>query len=222
MKLSKNTIDLLKNFSQINPNILVKPGQEIRTINSGKSAFAKAKITENFDREFAIYDLNELLAVLSLSDEPEINLNDKHMTISVQNFGDINFYYSEPELVASPPDKDLPSAEGYFTHNLTNESLQFWLRTAATIAAPFVSIVGNGSQALVRITDPELSNATKFEAVIGQTDKTFVAHIPTQNIKLIGQNYTVNIPSSGSFVHFKADNVEYWVALDKTSEFNNG
>lgn len=219
MKLSKNTVDVLKNFSQINPNILVKAGQEIRTINSGKSAFAKAKINESFDKEFAIYDLNELLAVLSLGDEPEVNLNDDHMTISVENFGEINFYYSKPELVTAPPEKDLPSSEGFFTHNLTNDSLQFWLRTAATIAAPFVSIVADGTQAKVRITDPDLSNATKFEAVIGQTDKTFKAHIPTQNIKMMPKDYVVNIPSTGGFVHFKTDNVEYWIALDKTSEF---
>lgn len=219
MKLSKNTVDVLKNFSQINPNILVKAGQEIRTINSGKSAFAKATITEAFDKEFAIYDLNELLAVLSLGDEPEVSLNDDHMTISVENFGEINFFYSKPELVTAPPDKDLPSSEGFFTHSLTNESLQFWLRTAATIAAPFVSIVADGTQAKVRITDPELSNATKFEAKIADTDKKFVAHIPTSNIKLMPQDYTVNIPSTGGFVHFKAGNVEYWIALDKTSEF---
>lgn len=219
MKLSKNTVDVLKNFSQINPNILVKAGQEIRTINSGKSAFAKAKIEENFDKEFAIYDLNELLAVLSLGDDPEVSLNDDHMSINVENFGEINFFYSKPELVTAPPDKDLPASEGFFTHSLTNDSLQFWLRTAATIAAPFVSIVADGTNAKVRITDPELSNATKFETVIGQTDKTFVAHIPTANIKLMPQDYTVNIPSTGGFVHFKANNVEYWIALDKTSEF---
>ena len=219
MKLSKNTVEVLKNFSQINPNILVKAGQEIRTINSGKSAFAKAKIHESFDKEFAIYDLNELLAVLSLGDEPEVNLNDDHMTISVENFGEINFYYSSPELVTSPPEKDLPSSEGFFTHTLTNEQLQFWLRTAATISAPFVSIVADGTQAKVRITDPNLSNATKFEAKIADTDKKFVAHIPTQNIKMLSKDYTVNIPSTGGFVHFKADNVEYWIALDKSSEF---
>jgi hypothetical protein len=219
MKLSKNTVEVLKNFSQINPNILVKAGQEIRTINSGKSAFAKAKIHESFDKEFAIYDLNELLAVLSLGDEPEVNLNDDHMTISVENFGEINFYYSSPELVTSPPEKDLPSSEGFFTHTLTNEQLQFWLRTAATISAPFVSIVADGTQAKVRITDPNLSNATKFETKIADTDKKFVAHIPTQNIKMLSKEYTVNIPSTGGFVHFKSDNVEYWIALDKSSEF---
>src|SRR6056300_675963 len=219
MKLSKNTVDVLKNFSQINPNILVKAGQEIRTINSGKSAFTKAKIEENFDKEFAIYDLNELLAVLSLGDEPEVSLNDDHMAISVQNFGEINLFYSKPELVTSPPDKDLPSSEGFFTHALTNDSLQFWLRTAATIAAPFVSLVADGTNVKVRITDPEISTATKFETVISQTDKKFVAHIPTANIKLMPQDYTVNIPSTGGFVHFKSDNVEYWIALDKSSEF---
>ena len=219
MKISKNTVEVLKNFSQINPNILVKAGQEIRTINSGKSAFAKAKIEENFDKEFAIYDLNELLAVLSLGDNPEVNFNDDHMAISVQNFGEINFFYSKPELVTSPPDKDLPSSEGFFTYSLTEGSLQFWLRTAATIAAPYVSIVADGTQAKVSITDPEMKNATKFETVIGQTDKTFKAHIPTANIKLMPQDYTVNIPSTGGFVHFKASNVEYWIALDKSSEF---
>lgn len=219
MKLSKNTVEVLKNFSQINPNILVRGGKEIRTINSGKSAFAKAKIEENFDKEFAIYDLNELLAVLSLADNPEVDLQDDHMKISVENFGVINFFYSKPELVTAPPEKDLPSSEGFFTYTVTNTTLQFWLRTAATISAPFVSIVADGTTAKVRITDPSLSNATKFETKIADTDKKFVAHIPTQNIKMLSKDYVMNIPSSGGFVHFKTDNVDYWIALDKSSEF---
>ena len=56
MKLNENTSAILKNFSEINTNILIKPGSELNTISTMRNIFAKATITESFDSEFGIYD----------------------------------------------------------------------------------------------------------------------------------------------------------------------
>ena len=66
MQISKNTFEVLKNFSEINENLLIKPGNELKTISVMKNVLAKATIEETFDKEFAIYDLNSFLNVLSL------------------------------------------------------------------------------------------------------------------------------------------------------------
>ena len=65
MQISKNTFEVLKNFSEINENLLIKPGNELKTISVMKNVLAKATIEETFDKEFAIYDLNSFLNVLS-------------------------------------------------------------------------------------------------------------------------------------------------------------
>ena len=46
MKLSDNTLALLKNFAGINNSILVKQGNQLRTISVAKNILAEADITE--------------------------------------------------------------------------------------------------------------------------------------------------------------------------------
>jgi len=71
MKLSKRTLKKKKNFSTINQSILIKPGNMLETISNVKDVYAKASIDEEFDKEFAIYDMNEFLGVVSLFEDPE-------------------------------------------------------------------------------------------------------------------------------------------------------
>ena len=65
MQLSKQTLDILKNFSEINNGILIKPGSELETISTMKNILAKADISETFETEFAVYDLPEFLNLAS-------------------------------------------------------------------------------------------------------------------------------------------------------------
>ena len=97
MKLNQNTQDILKNFSLINTNILIKEGTELSTISTMRNIFAKATITESFEKEFGVYDLNQFLAVVSSLNKPELKLEDKFMTISAEGSkSKVKYFYSDP------------------------------------------------------------------------------------------------------------------------------
>ena len=81
MKLSNDTKDVLKNFSTINQNLLVKSGNTINTMSAMKNIVAKATIPDTFSSEFAIYDLNEFLSALSLFKSPDLNFGDKSVKL---------------------------------------------------------------------------------------------------------------------------------------------
>ena len=66
MKLSENTVNLLKNFSSINQSILFKQGTKLRSISVMKNILVEANIGEEFPKDFGIYDLNQFLNGLSL------------------------------------------------------------------------------------------------------------------------------------------------------------
>ena len=51
MKLNQNTQNILKNFSEINTNILIKPGKELSTISTMRNIFAKANIDDGCNSE---------------------------------------------------------------------------------------------------------------------------------------------------------------------------
>ena len=64
MKLSNGTVTVLKNFSTINQNLVIKAGSKISTMSAMKNIIAKATVEETFPRDIAIYDLNEFLSAL--------------------------------------------------------------------------------------------------------------------------------------------------------------
>ena len=82
MKLSDNTLTILKNFAGINNSILVKQGDKLRTISVAKNILAEAIVDEQFPRDFAVYDLNQFLNGLSLHQDPEMDFKeDSYLTI---------------------------------------------------------------------------------------------------------------------------------------------
>ena len=83
MKLSDKTISVLKNFSSINQSILFKEGNKLRTISVMKNILAEATITEEFAKDFGVYDLNQFLNGLSLHQKPELDFgNDGYVAVS--------------------------------------------------------------------------------------------------------------------------------------------
>jgi len=82
MKIGSETIALLKNFASINTNIVFKEGDAVSTISNAKNIFAKATIKETIPKEFAIYDLNSLLAMWTLTDSQDIEFGDKCIGIT--------------------------------------------------------------------------------------------------------------------------------------------
>ena len=58
MKISKYTMNMLKNFSDINMSIEVKAGNTLRTVSVQKNILAESAVEETFPQDFAIYELS--------------------------------------------------------------------------------------------------------------------------------------------------------------------
>ena len=93
MKLSDNTKEVLKNFSEINPNLKITPGKEIKTISTMKNILATASVEEEFPQDIAIYDLSEFLGMMSLFNKPTFEFDDKSMTISEEGTSTKSKYF---------------------------------------------------------------------------------------------------------------------------------
>ncbi len=101
MKLSEHTISVLKNFATINQNLVIKEGSELTTMSAMKNIVAKADVEESFDKEVAIYDLNEFLASISLFTNPILEFEDGFVTIKEENNpkNSLKYFYSDPSVV---------------------------------------------------------------------------------------------------------------------------
>lgn len=121
MKLSKVTVEILKNLATINPGIIIEPGNQLSTMNIMKTVFVSAKVPDEFPVEFAIYDLNELLTSISAFDNPEIEFGDTFLTIRGE-FDEVEYSYSSASVIVSPKGKKiiLPSEDKKFMLTKTN------------------------------------------------------------------------------------------------------
>ena len=105
MKLSDNTLNILKNFAGINNSILVKQGNKLRTISMAKNILAEADISEEFPRDFAIYDLNQFLNGLSLHQDPDLDFNqDTYLSIK-EGKRRVKYFFADPNVITSPSRK---------------------------------------------------------------------------------------------------------------------
>jgi hypothetical protein len=220
MKLSENTINILKNFSTINPSILVKEGNTISTISQQKSIFARANVEETFPKQFAIYELSKFLGVLSLFKDAEIELGSKQMTIKAGKQS-LNYTYADPSMIIVPPEKDITLPAPDIEFDITQEELQKVVRATSVLQLPDISVVGNGSVIQLCAINSKNPTTDTFTIDVGTTNSNFNMVFKADNIiKLLMANYNVKISSKGLAL-FTSDNISYYVAIEKNnSSFN--
>ena len=220
MKLNQNTVDTLKNFSEINTNILIKEGNELSTISTMRNIFAKATITESFEKEFGVYDLNQFLAVVSSTNKPELSLQDKFMTISAEGSkSKAKYFYSDPSVLVSPT-KEVNMPEADVTFSLSESHLTELKKMAAILKTPDLALVGTkGGDIILKVCDKKNDTSNNFDIVVGEgatADYTF--YFKVENLKMLSGDYDVSV-SSKSISHFKNKKlpIEYWIALEPDS-----
>ena len=223
MKFDARAIQILKNFSTINQSMIFKPGNEIRTISIGpnrnRSVIGRAKLNTEIDGTFAIYDLSNFLSAVTMFEEPELTITDKFMVIGSDQE---NFHYTfcEPSLIMSAPEKEiqLPSVEVSF--NLSSDTLNRVFRGMGVVSAPEIAFIGDGTNIYLQAIDSKDNTKSNYRIKVGETDKTFRFVFLAENIKILSGEYEVSMCAKG-ISHFKADDVEYWVAMEATSTYNS-
>jgi hypothetical protein len=225
MKLNQTTQDILKNFSEINTNILIKPGSELNTISTMKNILAKATINESFDSEFGIYDLNEFLSVVSSLDKPELTLQEKHLTISAEGSrSKVKYFYSDPSVIVSP-NKEVNMPESDVTFSLSESNLAQLRKMAAILSSPDLALVGEkGGDVVLKVCDKKNDTSNKFDIIVGENaTANYTFYFKVENLKMISGDYDVAV-SSKSIAHFTNTKlpIQYWIALEPDSVFDAG
>lgn len=219
MKLSNNTLSVLKNFSAINSGILFKEGNIISTVSQSKTVLAQVTVEEDFPKEFGIYDLNNFLSVLSLhKDSPELDFDDSHVVIKFMGGrSKIKYRITDKSMIYTPPDKQivLPSVDVKF--KLNKEDYEWIVRTATVLQSPNISIEGVDGKLRLSSFDASNDSAHVNSIDIGETTDTFRFVFKTENLnKIMSDSYDVEISSKG-ISHFKneSETSEFWVSTEK-------
>ena len=220
MKLSSETVDVLKNFSNINQNILIKEGTQLRTMSTMKNILAEASVTEAFPRDFGIYDLNEFLGVLTLVKDAELKFdNDSYLTVNGGRTK-INYFYSDPSILTTPPET-FNAPECDISFEVSKEILSNVLKASAVMQLPDVVIRRLADETVIDVIATDLKNTTSNNYNVHLDDnnhKAFDFHFKADNLKMIPGDYKVNASSTAQVSNWIGSEASYWIALEQTSD----
>ena len=217
MKLSNDTKEVLKNFSTINQNLLVKNGSVIGTMSAMKNIVSKATIPDSFNNEFAIYDLNEFLSAMSLFKDPTLTFDEKSVRFSEEGGGSkLTYMFSDPSIVTAPKTEiTMPSVDVEFT--FTQDTFNQILKASAVLGVPDVVLKGTtGGDIVLTVTDRKNETSNDFSIVVGENSPTeFTYFFKVENLKLLSGDYKVQVSSKG-ISHFSnvSKSIEYFIALE--------
>jgi hypothetical protein len=216
MQISNETIQVLKNFATVNSNILIRKGKVLSTISTAKNIFAKATVAEDFPQEVAIYDLNSLLALLTLMENQNVEFGEKSLIIE-KNGGKFEYFYSSPNVIVAAPDKSI-DVDNHYQFKLTAEDVNMIIKAAAITGSPTISVSCKEKQVKLTVGDKKNDTANTYKSNIGTSENDFDCHMAVENFKVVPDAYTVTISKKKVF-HFKHEtkDLEYFIAMEPDS-----
>lgn len=220
MKLSQDTIAILKNFSTINQSIIFKPGNVIRTISPQKTVMASATVPDEFPREAGIYNLPRFLSTLSMYSEADLTFEDTRVLFK-QGKSSTYVTYTDSSMIVSPPQKqiDLPGVD--VSVHVSGENLQNVLKATGVLGMPEVAFVGQDGVCYLKAIDSANPTADSHSIEVGETADTFLLIIKTENLQILPGDYTVDLSSKG-ISKFTGKQATYFVAIESKSTYQKG
>ena len=216
MRLSKDTYNILKNFAAINSNILISPGNVLKTISPGKNIYVEATISEDFDVDVPIWDLNKFLGIVSMFSNPDLEFHDTHVVVS-NGRSSVTYYYSEPSLLTVPT-RELKMPKTTIKFDLDEKDLNEILKAASILQVSDLRMIGGEGSFRIMVDDSSQSTTNSFEIVLDEnyTGKDFEGTLNVSEIKFIPGSYTVELSDTiiSKFTH-KSLELAYYIAIKR-------
>ena len=221
MKVSEKTINLLRNYANINQSIEFREGKILKTVSPLNTILASVEIEEEFPRTFPIYELNRFLGTLALFQNPELDFTDNGVDISDDNHEATYRYCGSSSMFQTPPEKNITFPDAEVSFELSLEQFKKTINAANTLGLPEVVVEGTGSDIQLVVSDTGNVSSDIFSTKVGIADKIFRMIFKTENLnKIMEGTYDVRL-SSKRISHFKrtTDSLQYWIALEQNSTF---
>ena len=220
MKLSNETLTVLKNFAGINQSILVRRGNKLRTMSVMKTVLAEATVNEEFEKEFAIYDLNQFLNGISLHEDPELDFQEDKYVVIREGKRRVKYFFADPQVIVSPPEKEisLPSQDVCF--QLEHSQYDKIKKAAAVYQLEDLSVIGEAGVIRLVVRDKRNATSNEYSIIVGETDKEFIFNFKVENLKIIPASYDVVLSSKllSKFTNERY-NLNYYIPMEPDSTF---
>lgn len=217
MQLSQSTIATLKNFATINTTIVIDPGKTISTMTVDKTIIAVAELDDEFEQQFAVYDLPRFISILSIFQNPTIVFgNNKQAKIKEGN-RIVNYTFAEPSILTKAP-KGLKELTEIASFELTSETLSALQKAVAVMGLDRVRIKGDGEKLYVGGLDSQSATSDTYSVEVGETNQEFDAYIKVEYLKVIPGAYNVSVSNRMVKLTALERTLNYWIAVEMNSK----
>lgn len=233
MEFTQPTKDVLANFASINPSLLFRQGNELRTLSPGYDIIAIANVTESFPQTFGIYDLSRFLGVLSLFEKPNAKFGEKGMVFE-EGACKVNYTYAMADLILTPPEDEIEMPEIKAQFDLTDAMLKNLSKVVGSLRLPEIVFQGDGKVVTILVKDVKEAAKSKgvfdyFSHTIGKTKKEFSVVFKAEKIQKLKttEDYKVTIAygqvgeEKAGLVSFECNSVKYFITPEETSKFES-
>lgn len=225
MKLSQQTLTILKNFAGINDSIFIEKGEIIRTVSPLMNVLAEAKLDEKFPTSFGIYDLNKFLSVISMFSEiPELDFDDKNVYIKGnQGKSKISYRFCDESIVTKAPNKKIKMTSEY-EFVLKAKDLAWILKASSVLSTSHISFDSDGNKLKLVTFDPQDDSCDTEEYDTGETcDVDMKMIFKTEHMKFIPGTYKVEFSPEG-ISKFESQDISltYWISTEAGSSLSKG
>jgi hypothetical protein len=223
MELSDRTLQVLKNYAGINPNLVFQTGKELKTISVAKNVLSRTSVDVEFPKSFGIYDLNEFLSVLGLVDRPNLKFEDDYVVVGDSTGRSrIKYFYSDPDMLTTPS-KDIVMPECEVNFVLDTRTLSSLKSAASALGHTEISIRPSNGVVTLSVLDSKDATSNTFSVDVEgsypeEVDFNFILNV--NNLKVVGEDFDVGV-SSKLISNFKSkqSDIEYFIALEKSSTY---
>ncbi|CAL9974944.1 DNA polymerase processivity factor [Vibrio phage D479] len=216
MKLSKTTIDVLKNFASINNGMVIHEGSRIRTQDNLNKQIAFADIDDSFPMDFAVYDLGEFLSALALVPEAELTFHESFVEVSNPSTS-LTFQYANMAFVTEAPEKVNFPQDGVVDFEVRGEDLTQVLKASSTLGLPEIRVSSEMGTKEIQMSAVDAEGASKhtFKINVGETkeNEEFEFFFKSDLLTIVKQDYRVSIHPAG-IGRFVGLNLEYFIATE--------
>lgn len=201
--LNDGTVEILKNFANINNQVVLKAGNAQRACNETRNFIADVELSDPLPQECALYELTRLLGVIDTCKSDTLPTIDfgKSALVVEHAHGSVTIPYAHADVVATPPATQFHMKKLVASFDLP---LTLWSRikrTAAVLQTTSLHIIVNKQGELVlRLINEkdkggDASGSASFnmpKTVVKESDENVWA-VKFDALELLPGDYTVEV-----------------------------
>lgn len=201
MKISEETLKMLKWMSTVNGGIKIDPGNMLYSKAETQAMCCVCKVKENFPVPFVTSNLPKFLSLVDITVNPEFEFNDKNVIITSDNQKTkIVFTQSNPEIVNQSNKIPKPQKDVAIEFHLESEDLKKVYEAAKVLNVSDITLRTKNGNVYATVSNRAVASGDQIDIKISECDPDLEIeyYYRKQNLKLIPDySYDATIYSVG-------------------------